>query len=191
MSPRALSGIHCLGTQSRVPVHPLQSALRATRSHTREHAHTHARRRHSSLALSEVETAHLGSRQHRGVLSDPPQSRTLMLTCAHTHTPVSPLLGTPTLSAQASPAGSTPGECRAPARLRPAHGSAGPGPLAFETRRHVFCLCGCATSCVCGLLGTHCEQDPALPSRAPRGPACATGGEGGSRSLRQATQQPR
>lgn len=53
--------------------------------------HAHARRRHSSPALSEAETAHVGSRRHGGVLSAPLNS-SIPHPHAHVHarTPPSP-----------------------------------------------------------------------------------------------------
>lgn len=76
-------------------------------------------------------------------------------THTRTHTPVSPLLGArPSLVLRPHLLwGASCGERRARARLPPAHGSARPGPLAFETHQHALCLCGCTTSYVCGAAG--------------------------------------
>lgn len=55
------------------------------------HAHTHTRRRHSSPALSEAETAHVGCRRHGGVLSAPLNS-SIPHPHAHVHARTRPSL---------------------------------------------------------------------------------------------------
>lgn len=120
------------------------------------------------------------------------RSRTLMPTCTHAHARLSPAGRAPILSAQASPpAGSllwgTPGPSSPPAcpRLRSA-GTLGPRDAptcALPLRVHYeLRLRGC--------WGRTVSRTRLCPQGLP-GTVCAAGGEGGSRSVRQATRQRR